>query len=82
VASWALTPPKQRSCAQPSPATDGHAVALAALVAGISRGRPAASQAFRVTFIACIPTWLTHQPITRPTTAGPLPERSNSDPLG
>src|ERR1700682_5423319 len=41
-------------------------------------GRPSVSQAPRVTFIACMPTWPTHPPTTCPTSAGRTPARSRT----
>ena len=41
---------------------DPHCVSI--VVAAVLIGRPAASQAVRVTLNACSPTWLTHPPTT------------------
>ncbi len=45
------------------------------VVAAVSNGRPAPSQAFRVTFEACSPAWVTQPPTTCSTSAGSTPAR-------
>ena len=51
---------------------------LSTVVAAADKGSPAASHAVRVMLNACIPTWLTHPPMTWPTSVGSMPERSIS----
>src|SRR5207249_3818792 len=51
---------------------------LSTVVAAADKGSPAASHAVRVMLNACIPTWLTHPPMTWPTSVGSIPERSIS----
>ena len=48
------------------------------VVAAVSSGRPAVSQAVRVTLKDCSPTWLTQPPTTWPTSFGSTPARRNS----
>ena len=43
------------------------------VVAGTLWGRPAATQALRVTLVLCSPTWVTHPPITSSMVAGSIP---------
>ena len=51
-----------------------HCVSI--VVAGVDIGRPAASQAVRVTLKLCSPTWLTQPPTTWPIAPGSMPVRS------
>ena len=49
---------------------------VSTVVAAVDIGRPAASQAVRVTLKLCSPTWLTQPPTTWPMTLGSMPVRS------
>ena len=53
---------------------DPHWVSM--VVAATVNGNPAASQALRVMFNVCSPTWLTQPPTTWPTSLGSMPVRS------
>ena len=48
------------------------------VVAGTDQGRPAATQALRVTFVLCSPLCVTQPPMTSSTVAGSMPLRSIS----
>lgn len=48
------------------------------VVAGTESGKPADSQAQRVVFMACSPTWSTVPPMTSSTSAGSIPLRPTS----
>ena len=49
---------------------------VSTVVAAVDIGRPAASQAVRVTLKLCSPTWLTQPPTTWPISGGSIPVRS------
>ncbi len=49
------------------------------VVAGTCWGRPAATQALRVTLVLCSPAWVTQPPMTSSTSSGSTPVRSTSE---
>ena len=80
MASMPHTMPTSIAPAVTSPATRWFACCeephwQSTVVAAVSKGRPAPSQALRVTFDACSPAWVTQPPMACSTSAGSMPAR-------